>query len=137
MNAMSAAAALLATLAILHGQTATAGQARTVDIGMYDSMRFAPGELSVEHGETIRFIVRNQGKVQHEIVIGTRDDIANRRQSGHHGHGAGSAMLHVAPGASEQFLWQAELSGELEYACLLPGHYEAGMRGTILVLPNP
>lgn len=134
MSALRASAVLFALLA---SPAALAGQARKVDVGMFDSMRFSPAGLTVAQGETIRFVVRNAGALQHEIVLGTHDEIALRRQAMHHEHGAVGAMLHVAPGTRAQLTWQAGLPGELEFACLLPGHYEAGMHGTITVLPNP
>ena len=109
---------------------------RTVAIGMADSMRFAPGELVVARGQTVKIIARNDGKVQHEIVLGTPAEIIQHRESmqrdPHLAHGAPN-MAHVAPGESEQLIWQFAHKGKFEFACLLPGHYEAGMSGTIVV----
>ncbi len=113
-----------------------ASHAGEIDIRMSDSMRFAPAALTVARGETIHFIVRNQGKVPHEIVIGTPDEIAHHRHAMQHDPGMAHAapnMAHVAPGGREQLSWRAERPGQFEFACLLPGHYEAGMRGTIAV----
>ena len=137
MSALRAVVAPLVLLGVLSSQPCSAGEARKVDIGMFDSMRFSPGELLVAQGETIRFVVRNVGKLQHEIVIGSHDEITLRRQAMHHEHGMATGMLHVAPGAHAQLTWQAGFPGQLEFACLLPGHYEAGMHGAITVLPNP
>ena len=109
---------------------------RTVTIGMADSMRFAPAQLHVVLGETLKLVARNDGAVMHEIVIGTRTEIARKREAMRRdpdkAHGA-PYMAHVAPGASEYIVWTFDRPGRLEYACLLPGHYEAGMRGTITV----
>lgn len=125
----------LASHAGVAGQAADV--ARTHDIGMLDTMRFAPAMLRFKRGQTIRFNVRNDGLAQHEIVIGTRADIARHRDAMREdpgmAHGA-AHMAHVAPGGKEQLLWKFEHAGQFEFACLLPGHYEAGMRGTITVL---
>ena len=126
-------------LAVLASHAASAGDVRTVDIGMFDSMRFTPGELTVTRGETIRFVVRNEGKVRHEIVIGTPDEITHQRHAMQHDPGTAHAaptMVHVAPGKSEQLTWRFGVPGQFAFACLLPGHYEAGMQGTITVLPH-
>ncbi len=109
---------------------------RNVTIGMADSMRFAPSHLAVVLGETLRIVARNDGAVMHEIVIGTRQEIAGHREAMRRNpdqaHGAPN-MAHVPPGRSEQIVWQFDRPGTFEYACLLPGHYEAGMTGTITV----
>ncbi|RJG09372.1 cupredoxin domain-containing protein [Massilia cavernae] len=130
--------------AIAHGATVTgAGRAgdaslvaRTVAIGMADSMRFSPGELLVTRGQTLRIVARNDGQVLHEIVLGTPEEIARHREAMRRDpgmtHGAPN-MAHVAPGRSEQIVWKFDQPGKFEFACLLPGHYEAGMSGTIAV----
>jgi uncharacterized cupredoxin-like copper-binding protein len=137
---MSMVRTIVALLAALASQAAIAGAPRTVDIGMFDSMRFSPGVLTVARGETIRFIVRNVGKLRHEIVIGTPEEIAHHRHAMLNDPGMAHAspnMAHVAPGKREQMTWRFGIPGQLEFACLLPGHYEAGMRGTITVLATP
>ena len=122
-----------------HGGAAglAADVARTLDIGMLDTMRFAPDALRFTRGQTIRFNVRNGGQAQHEIVIGTSTDIKRHRQAMREdpgmAHGAAN-MAHVPPGDTQQLLWKFEHAGQFEFACLLPGHYEAGMRGTITVI---
>ncbi|HEX9171429.1 MAG TPA: cupredoxin family protein [Telluria sp.] len=109
---------------------------RTVTIGMADAMRFTPGDLVVEHGQTVKIIARNDGEVLHEIVLGTRAEIEQHRSGMRAApgmaHGA-PFMAHVAPGASGQIIWQFDRLGKFEFACLLPGHYESGMSGTIEV----
>ena len=44
---------------------------RTVTVDMADSMRFTPANISAKKGETIRFVVKNSGKIKHEMVLGT------------------------------------------------------------------
>ena len=136
---MTAFRIIATLLAVLASQAASASTVRTVDIGMFDSMRFSPAQLTVASGETIRFKVRNKGKIRHEIVIGTLDEIAHHRHAMQVDPGMAHAapnMAHVAPGKREWLTWQFDRPGQLAYACLLPGHYEAGMHGTITVLPR-
>lgn len=110
---------------------------RTIDLDMSDAMRFAPAELAVKQGETVRFRLKNSGKVMHEMVLGTMQDLkkhaqAMRKESGMDHHGE-AGMVHVAPGRSGSLVWQFTRPGEFNYACLVPGHFEAGMVGTIKV----
>jgi uncharacterized cupredoxin-like copper-binding protein len=109
---------------------------RTVRVGMHDAMRFSPGVLSVRRGDTVRLLVRNHGQIMHEIVLGTPAEIEQHRLAMRRdpamAHGA-PYMAHVAPGAQAQMLWRFSRAGTVHYACLLPGHYEAGMTGTIEV----
>ena len=112
---------------------------RTIELDMSDAMRFAPGELAVKQGETVRFRLKNSGKVMHEMVLGTLQDLKNhaetmRKESGMDHHGE-AGMVHVAPGKSGSLVWQFTRSGEFHYACLVPGHFEAGMVGKVLVTP--
>ena len=111
----------------------------TVTIDMSDNMRFTPERISVREGETVRFVVRNKGKMLHEMVIGTADELRE--------HAALMAkfpdmkhdepyMVHVDPGKSGEIVWNFNRPGRFEFACLIPGHYEAGMRGTIAVTPR-
>lgn len=125
-----------------HGQSA-AGRAgdpalagRTVLIGMADTMRFSPARLLVERGETLRLVARNGGQAMHELVLGTHEEIGRHREAMRRNpqmpHEA-PYMAHVKPGESGEIVWQFDRSGTFEYACLLPGHYEAGMSGSIVV----
>lgn len=109
---------------------------RTVNVGMADTMRFTPGELVVTRGETIRFVVRNQGKVMHEMVIGTMQELKEHADmmKKHPGMEHDDPwMAHVAAGKSQTMVWQFTKAGEFYYGCLIPGHFEAGMIGKIIV----
>lgn len=58
------------------GEAGNAGQAaRTVEVNMTDNMRFTPAQISVQQGETVRFVVKNSGVVKHELVIGSLKDL--------------------------------------------------------------
>jgi uncharacterized cupredoxin-like copper-binding protein len=111
---------------------------RVIRIDMSDTMRFFPDQIRVKRNETVRFVIRNKGKTEHEFVLGTIDELkkhaALMRQSGgamddHETAGA----AHVAAGGTGRLVWQFTKSGEFYYGCLIPGHFEAGMLGTVVV----
>lgn len=109
---------------------------RTIEIRMTDQMRFEPSVVNVKAGETIRFVHENAGKIPHEMVIGTRADLemhaAQMRKFPNMEHDE-PYMAHVAAGKRAEIVWQFNRSGEFEFGCLIPGHFEAGMRGAIKV----
>ncbi|GAA4015959.1 cupredoxin family protein [Actimicrobium antarcticum] len=109
---------------------------RTVTIDMNDMMRFGPSAITVRQGETIRFVVRNKGKMLHEMVIGTLDELKVHGELMKKFPGMehdAPYMAHVKPGKKEDIVWQFDQPGEFHYACLMPGHFEAGMVGKIIV----
>ena len=109
---------------------------RTVRIDMSDQMRFTPAELRVSEGDVVRFVVANKGKVMHEMVLGTMDDLKSHAElmRKHPGMEHDEPhMAHVQPGKSGQMGWQFTKAGEFYYGCLIPGHFEAGMIGKIIV----
>jgi len=113
---------------------------RSIEVRMDDQMRFTPANIEVRAGETIRFVVHNAGKTTHEMVLGSDDEIREHAQAmqqgaGHgdgHSHGTG-ASIEVAAGHKGELVVKFEQATTLQMACLIPGHYEAGMRGTIKV----
>lgn len=112
---------------------------RNVEIDMLDSMRFFPSNIQVKQGETVRFVVSNKGKVLHEIVLGTKQSLAEHGQHmKEHPNMAhqGAYMANVAPGKSTDVVWKFTKTGTVYFGCLVPGHYEAGMTGTITVSAN-
>lgn len=109
---------------------------RTITIDMADTMRFGPSDITVKEGETIKFVVANKGKMMHEMVIGTMDELKAHGElmKKHPGMEHDEAyMSHVSPGKKEEMVWQFTKAGEFYYACLIPGHFEAGMIGKIKV----
>jgi uncharacterized cupredoxin-like copper-binding protein len=112
---------------------------RTIQVRMGDDMRFAPDRISVRQGETVRFVVQNSGKVMHEFVIGTQqENLAHAKMMEkfpdmEHDE---PYMAHVAPGKQGQIVWTFNRPGEFEFACLIAGHYAAGMVGRITVAAN-
>jgi uncharacterized cupredoxin-like copper-binding protein len=109
---------------------------RSVAIDMNDTMRYNPARIGVKRGETIRFVVKNSGQVKHEVVLGTvkefREHAALMRKFPEMEH-ADTNQLAVDPGKTGELLWQFTKSGKFDFACLQPGHYEAGMHGKIAV----
>lgn len=109
---------------------------RTVIVRMTDAMRFTPDLVRAKRGETVRFVIKNDGKMLHEMVIGTRpvleEHAALMRKYPEMEHDA-PYMAHVAPGETGEIVWHFNRAGDFDFACLIPGHYEAGMRGRILV----
>lgn len=109
---------------------------RTITVDMNDRMRFIPGDIKIRQGETIRFVVRNQGKVLHEMVIGTMAALKSHHamMQQHPGMEHEEAYAtHVGAGRKGEIVWQFTEAGEFHYACLIPGHFEAGMVGKITV----
>jgi uncharacterized cupredoxin-like copper-binding protein len=109
---------------------------RTFRLDMTDSFRFTPANVAVKRGETVRFIVANSGKVLHEMVLGTTEELKAHAELMKKFPGmehADANMAHVSPGARGQIVWQFTKAGEYQFACLIPGHYEAGMVGKVVV----
>ncbi len=109
---------------------------RTVRLDMTDAFRFTPADIAVRRGETVRFIIANSGKVLHEMVLGTPEELkahAELMKKFPDMEHADANMAHVKPGAKGEIVWQFTQAGEYEFACLIPGHYEAGMVGKVVV----
>jgi uncharacterized cupredoxin-like copper-binding protein len=109
---------------------------RTVRVEMSDRMRFTPSTLEVRRGEVVRFHVKNVGKTMHEMVLGTMDELKEHAElmKKHPGMEHDEPhMAHVAPGTTGTLVWQFTKPGEFYYGCLVPGHFEAGMIGRIVV----
>ena len=109
---------------------------RTVKVDMSDRMRFSPSSLTVKRGETVRFEVKNSGKIMHEMVIGTMKELKAHAElmRKHPGMEHDEPyMVHVAPGKTQTMAWQFTKPGEFYYGCLIPGHFEAGMVGKVTV----
>jgi uncharacterized cupredoxin-like copper-binding protein len=109
---------------------------RTIKVDMADAMRFTPAQITVKRGETVRLVATNKGQVLHEMVLGTADELKQHAEmmkkfpDMEHDE---PHMTHVKPGASGEIVWQFTQAGEFRFACLIPGHFEAGMVGTVTV----
>ncbi len=109
---------------------------RTIDVSMLVKMRFEPSVLNVKKGETIRFVLRNDGEVMHEFVLGTQEtnDTHAALMVKFPGmeHDA-PYMAHIEPGKTGEIVWTFNEPGDFKFACLIAGHYQAGMVGAIAV----
>jgi uncharacterized cupredoxin-like copper-binding protein len=139
------------------GHAAPAAQAtRTVELTLGD-MYFEPKALQVKAGETVRFVLVNKGQLLHEFNLGDaamhaehQQEMLKMQQSGmltptgmnHAGmdHGDMSGMKHddpnsvlVEPGKTAELTWTFAKAGNLEFACNIPGHYQAGMVGKLAI----
>ena len=112
---------------------------RTIEIKMLDTMRFTPDRIEVSQGDTVRFKLTNSGKVLHELVIGTQpvleEHAALMKRFPNMEHDE-PYMAHVPVGQTGEIIWTFNRAGHFDFACLLPGHFEAGMVGKILVKPT-
>ncbi|MBC3349480.1 MULTISPECIES: plastocyanin/azurin family copper-binding protein [Pseudomonas] len=142
------------------GQPASAAKAtRSIDVVMGD-MTFDPGALDIKAGETVRFVLINNGQLLHEFNLGNTAMHAEHQQQmlkmqqngqltptamkpgmnhGSMGHGQ-AGMRHedpnsvlVEPGKTAELTWTFNKAMRLEFACNVPGHYQAGMKGNLTV----
>jgi uncharacterized cupredoxin-like copper-binding protein len=109
---------------------------RTVKLDMTDAFRFTPADVTVKPGETVKLVVANRGRVLHEMVLGTTEELKAHaelmKKLPDMAH-ADADMAHVKPGAKGEIVWQFTKAGEYPFACLIPGHYQAGMVGKVVV----
>ena len=143
------------------GQPGSAAEVdRTIEVLLGDNY-FEPSQISVQEGETIRFVLSNEGELLHEFNIGTaamhaahQEEMMTMMEHGmltpvgidhdmmnmDHGSMGQSMgmMVHddpnsvlVEPGAVEELIWTFASATELEFACNVPGHYQAGMFGPV------
>jgi len=115
--------------------------ARTIHVLMRDdgneqNMRFEPALITVRKGEQIRFLLENGGTESHEFMLAT---VAENRKHAELMRKFPD-MEHDDPNAKRlamsergELLWRFTKAGQFEFACLIPGHYEAGMHGKIIV----
>ena len=107
-----------------------------IDYGDEKEMKFEPASITVRKGEQIRFVLENVGTESHEFMLAT---VAENRKHGElmkkfpdMEHDDPNAKR-LAVGEHGELVWKFTKAGEFEFACLIPGHYEAGMHGKIIV----
>jgi uncharacterized cupredoxin-like copper-binding protein len=109
---------------------------RTIMVDMADAMRFKPEMIDVQQGETIRFVVKNSGRLKHEMVLGTPKELkahyAMMLKMPEMEH-AEDNMATVEPGKTGEIIWRFTRARVVDFACLQPGHYGAGMKGQVRV----
>ena len=110
---------------------------RSIEVTTLDAMTFEPGTLEVSAGETVTFVVTNTGQTAHEFTLG---DVAMQQEHADAMEHMPGGMPHDLPnsirleaGETKELTWRFGHARTLEFACHEPGHYEAGMRGTISV----
>lgn len=119
------------------GQPGKASQVtRTVNVDMTDNMRFTPSKIDARQGETIKFVVKNSGTVQHEMVFGTVEELKQHYEAMKkfpEMEHEDANQVTVQPGQTGELIWKFTQSGPVNFACLRVGHYEAGMVGRVTV----
>ncbi len=138
-------AALAPAAPLAHGDEAAAAPAigapgdpakvtRTIEVRMDDTMRFHPDRIAVKPGETVRFLVHNDGKLRHEMMIGTehalQEHAAMMRAMPDMQHHEPN-IVSLAPGQRGRLVWRFGAGGTVPFACMQPGHLEAGMKGEV------
>ena len=146
--------ALLASPALAHDaaqtvasgddQTGVPGQVndvqRTISVRMLETadggMVFDPAIIEVDAGETLRLSFKNDGQMQHEFILGTPEELASHAamvrempDMAHHDPNT----IRLQPGKFGEILWKFGRATEPVFACLIPGHFEAGMHGRVVV----
>ena len=123
------------------GQAAKAGaETRTIQVKLMETedgeMIFEPRVLDMKAGETVRLAIENVGEQEHEFVMDTVDAVAKHKalmnkfpEMEHDDPNA----VRLAPGEKDEIVWTFANAGSFQFACLIPGHYEAGMHGALSV----
>ena len=168
MSALSVSGTAVADAGHSHGPAIgqpgkASATTRTVEVVLRDNM-FQPETIPVKRGETVRFVLRNEGQLLHEFNIGTAAMHAEHQKEMammmDHGMITPTSINHqmmkmdhtkmgmkpmkhddpnsvlVEPGKTKELVWTFPNSGDLEFACNVPGHYEAGMVGRIKNVPG-
>ena len=109
---------------------------RTITVDMSDAMRFTPANITAKQGETIRFLISNSGKIKHELVLGTEKELKEHyeimKKNPEMEH-SDPNQITLAPGGKGEIIWKFTQAGKIDFACLQPGHYDAGMKGQVNV----
>lgn len=129
-----------------HGEGFSAGEpgdpkkpARIVQVTMGEmdgKMMFMPAKVEVKKGEQVKFVLRNNGELDHEFILATtaenlkHGEAMKKNPDMEHDDPNGKRL---APKKADEIVWKFTKAGEFEYSCLIPGHREAGMVGTIVV----
>ena len=113
--------------------------ARVVEVVMQEGdgkMLFVPDRISVKRGEQIRFVLKNEGELDHEFMLDT--EAHNKKHA--EAMQKNPEMEHDDPNGKQlksktntELLWRFTTPGTFEFACLHPGHYDAGMKGIVVV----
>lgn len=112
---------------------------RVVEITMTDgpgTMSYSPDKIDVRKGEQIKFVLKNTGHLAHEFLLDSFENNAKHKiemaknPEMEHDEPNGKRL---EPKKADEVLWRFTKGGTFEFACLIPGHYETGMKGVIVV----
>jgi uncharacterized cupredoxin-like copper-binding protein len=114
--------------------------ARTIEVSMKETddakMLFEPNQVEIKRGEQVKFVLKNVGKVDHEFMLDSVQNNAKHKvameQNPDMEHDDPNGRR-LAPAGSSEIVWRFTKAGTFEFACLIPGHYESGMKGTVVV----
>lgn len=110
---------------------------RVIKVAADDTMRFSHEPFNIKDGETIKFVVTNNGVIPHEFAIGTKDEHTEHGQmmmnNPNMHHGPGGNAITIKPGESKVLIWKFESAWQVEAACNIPGHYQAGMHSPVTI----
>jgi uncharacterized cupredoxin-like copper-binding protein len=124
--------AVLGAAVVAAAPAACSDGIRTIEVTIEHS-RFLPGDLGVDPGETVRFVISNGDPINHEFILGDQA-VQDRNEVGHEPHGAIPGEISVPAGETAATTYTfAGTERELLYGCHLPGHWDYGMRGTVRV----
>jgi len=109
---------------------------RTIEIEASDDMRYTPATIAIAQGETVRIVVNNTGQVPHELVLGSLAEAKEHAEMmrTHPGmaHDEPNQVM-IEPGRTGELVWHFSHAGKFDFACTIPGHLEAGMKGIVIV----
>jgi len=109
---------------------------RTIEVIMNEEYRFVPEVIEVRKGQTVRILVKNTDGTLHEMVLGTAHHLAEHaklmKRFPNMEH-ASPYMAHADEGQTAEMIWKFTKAGKFEFGCLIPGHFEAGMKGVLIV----
>ena len=117
-----------------HGSSADAKATRTINVVMKE-FAYEPAAVTVNAGETVKFVFRNEGAVVHDAFLGDEAAQAEHEREmaagdDHEGHEA----IKVDPGKTGELTHTFGKAGEaLIIGCHETGHYAAGMKLTVTV----
>jgi uncharacterized cupredoxin-like copper-binding protein len=104
----------------------------TVELGIEHST-FSDGRIEVRPGTFVRFVVRNEDPILHELVVGPPDVHARHARGAEQSHPPRPGEVTVQPNDVGITIYRFDEPGSIVYACHLPGHLAYGMRGTVVV----
>ncbi|MPY73995.1 MAG: copper resistance protein [Alphaproteobacteria bacterium] len=130
-----------------HGDETTFGvpgdpkkPARLISVAMRETddgrMLFEPNRIEIKRGEQVRFRIRNKGELDHEFVLATPEQnlkhALEMQKNPDMEHDDPNAKR-LSPKQSGEIVWKFTKAGKFDFSCLIPGHRESGMTGTIIV----